>query len=487
VSDRLRYDGPMRRSLSVFAVVVATMFWMGCGPSTTKADDDDDGVIDAPGGPDALAGDASALDGPDVDAATDAPTDAHEDDAAICADLTCTTPVNDNCGAVEVCNNGTDDNCNELVDEGCLCQQGAVQQCFRGRPGRRNIGSCVDGMQTCTGSGEFTEWGPCVGGIAPGAEACDSQDNNCNGCVDDDPSCCVVELACPGPGDLPDGAPFQNYIIDGTRFFGGMVQSWAWDVTGGPCDQLFATTTSPVTQSFTLTGAATSMLTLRPTLSGDYTVHVRIVAVGGMVYECTFIVHIAGPGLRVELCSDRSADTDIDLHVHRAANTNNWFTGADCYFSNCAASGTISWGYANSPVAECSGGPQGTVWQALGYCRNPRLDIDSIHDNGVPENINLDNPSDGQSFRAMVHYWGGSGVAHPMVNVYCGGFLRGSYGAAPDVVPNFDTPSSSNGDIWRVVDVTVQVAAGVTTGCALAPLHPPNMTTGYWVNNVRTY
>ena len=473
----------MRRCFTTIMLLLATLLWIGCGP-TPRDDDDDDGD----GGTELDAGDldAAVLDAADIDA-MESPPDAAELDAEICGDLTCTTPVNDNCGPAEICNNGMDDNCNQQVDEGCLCSPGAVQQCFRGQPGRRNVGSCVDGQQTCQGSGEFTQWGPCTGGIAPGNEACDSQDNNCNGCVDDDPSCCVVELACPGPGDLPDGAPFVPYVIDGTAFFGGAVQSWSWTVSGGPCDRLFLTTTTPVVQSFTLSGQNTSMLTLRPTLSGDYTVTVRITAVGGMVYECTFIVHIAGPGFRVEMCSDRTADTDIDTHVHRSGTTTNWFTGDDCYFSNCAAGGSINWGYANSPIAECSGGPQGAAWALLGYCRNPRLDIDSIRNNGVPENINIDNPSNGQTFRVMIHYWGGSGNAHPMVNVYCGGFLRGTYGAAPDIVPNFDTPNPSTGDIWRVVDATVAVTAGMTTGCTLTPLHPPSTTTGYWVNNDRTY
>ena len=484
----------MRTRLSWFVILITAVAWVGCS-SPSPSDDDDDDDVDAR--PDGMSTDGP-VDGPDIDAEIDAPIDAMETDARICDDLTCTTPVDDGCTTTEVCNNGSDDNCNGQVDEGCLCTPGAVQACHRGQPGRRHVGACVDGMQTCTGSGEFTMWGPCTGGISPGAEACDSQDNNCNGCVDDDPSCCIVELACPGPGDLPDGQPFQNYVIDGTQFFSGTVQSWSWDVTGGPCDQLLLTTTSPVVQSFTISGQTTSMLTLRPTLSGDYTVHVRITAVGGTVYECTFIVHIAGPGLRIEQCSDRTAQTDIDLHLHRPGTTTQWATlpsGAtnpdDCHFRNCKSSASSAtapnWGYPNSPLSECVGGPEGATWMTLGYCRNPRLDIDSINDNGVPENINVDIPQNNGTYRVMVHYWGGTGASHPLVNVYCGGNLRGTYGAAPDVVPNFDSSGSTTGDVWRVVDATPTVVAGVTTDCVLTPLHPPSMTTGYWVTNTWTY
>jgi hypothetical protein len=338
-------------SLALISVALALV--AGCGPSNNGGGD-----VDAPSGdPDADTTDVDAnvstIDAPDVPIdAPDLPIDAPLPlDAEICGDLTCNNPVNDGCVAAEVCDNGADDNCNGEVDENCLCTAGAVQQCFRGPPGRRNVGACVDGMQTCQGTGEFREWGPCVGGIAPGtSEACDSLDNNCNGCVDDSPLCCVVELACPAPGSLPDGAPFENYVIDGTQFYGGAVATWQWDVTGGPCDRLFTTTTSPVVQTFTLTGANGPTLTLRPTLSGDYTVHVRITTPDGTVYECTFIVHIAGPGLRVEMCSNRTSSTDIDLHVHRPAPPRRGsrrcrrrhrelsaINNDDCYYRNCKA------------------------------------------------------------------------------------------------------------------------------------------------------
>jgi hypothetical protein len=134
-------------------------------------------------------------------------------------------------------------------------------------------------------------------------------------------------------------------------------------------------------------------------------------------------------------------------------------------------------GLRGQPPAECAGGPEGP-WQTLGYCRNPRLDIDSISDNGVPENINVDVPGNGETFRVMTHYYSGTGVVRPMVNIYCGGVLRGSYGAPGNQLTNFDTSGSSTGDIWRVVDATMQVVGGVTTGCTLTPLHPPSQSTG---------
>jgi len=454
-----------------------------CGPKVGADDDigDDDQVPDI---------DAAS---PSIDARSMMPDsgiaypDAPPYDGGNCSDWQCDNPVVDGCGGPDTCNNGFDEDCDGNVDEGCTCQSGAVQSCFRGPPGRRNVGACVDGQQTCQGTGEFAHWGPCTGGITPQSDACDSQDNDCNGCADDNPACCTVNLTCPGPGDLPEGTPFVDYVIDGTQFFGGTAQSWTWTVTGGPCDQLFVSIGQQ--PSYTLTGANTSTLTLHPKLSGDYTVHLVIVGSDGTTYECTFIVHIGGPGLRVELCWDTAGSTDIDLHVHRPGTSTRWFAlpaggtnNDDCFYSNCKLGGTINWGYASTPVAQCD--PAGQLgW--TGFCRNPRLDVDNISLQSRPENMNVDVPENGQNYRVMVHYYGGTSVAtHPLVNVYCGGHLKATYGAAPDQLANFNTPGYYNaGLMWRVVDVSPIMTGSDTTDCTLTPLHPPGQPTGYWMTN----
>jgi len=472
-----------------------------CGPSVQPGNYGDGG-----GGFEEIDAERDRPDDPDarpwteLDAGNAYPDAEGYPDGGVCDDWACTTPVTDGCGTTDVCGNGADEDCDGHPDDGCACTPGAVQECFLGPPGRRGVGSCVDGHQTCTGSGEFTQWGACTGGIRPGAEQCDGQDNDCNGCDDDNPSCCMVELACPGPGDMPDGVPYANYVIPGAGFFSGNVASWLWTVTGGPCDVLFQTTTTPLRQSFTLTGATTSTLTFRPTLSGDYTIRVVITATDGTVYECTFIVHIGGPGLRVELCSDRSANTDLDLHVHKPGTTTPWFSTTptgftnnpdDCFYSTCTAGdgGAANWGLATSPLANCSGGPEGPTWTALGYCRNPRLDVDSVYQNGRPENTNIDNPLNGALYRVMVAYFGGSGAVRPLVNIYCGGFLRASYGLGPDFATMTTSGGYGGGQMWRVVDAAPVVdGTGATTDCNLTALHPPATTTGYWItNNDRSY
>jgi hypothetical protein len=436
---------------------------------------------------------------------------------------TCANPIpaNAGCKAAEDCGsdgsgNGLDDDCNGMVDETCACRPGAVEKCFLGPPGRRNVGGCTDGNATCVGS-EFGSWGPCMGSIGPQSEKCDKLDNDCNGCADDG-LCCAAAIDCPAPGDprIAPKPPYTDVALKGELFFPGAATSWSWKIAGGPCDQLFYATTAAHNQSFTLTGPTAKDATAHFTLSGDYTVTLTVVGADGQTYTCTWVQHIIGPGVRVELCWDNSdSDDDVDLHVHKSGTTTNWFTtgGAssttdnsdDCFYSNCKATdystpanamSAAQWGYTNSPIAECIGSPEGGTWNTgLMACHNPRLDIDNTGGRpGTPENINVDNAKNGESFRAAVHYYSNSGttsVEHPLVNIYCGGNLKASFGKAPNTLAGFDTGKAYNkGSMWRVADVKAIVdATGNTTDCTVTALHPPSTTMGYWLttNGDMTY
>lgn len=389
----------------------------------------------------------------------------------------CPSPVPQGCVGAETCNNGLDDNCDGQVDENCACAIGDVQPCFAGPPGRADVGACVRGTQNCIGGGEFGSWGACENGMWPRAEVCDDLDNDCNGCADDG-LCCEPFISCPDPSKIPDGQPFTTYQLDGTQYFSDTVDSWSWTVEGGGCDALLG-------NSFTLNGADTATPTIDFTLSGDYTVTMTVDTQWG-VFSCSFIIHVMQLGMRVELCWEGTGTRDLDLHLLREDLNATWCDNAfDCYFATCKAQPSsgilLDWGYANTPLSSCEGGPEGSLWQSIGGCRNPRLDIDNVNKTGVPENINVDNPNHGDIFRVMVHHYHGSGEPHPLVNVYCDGYRVATYGQAPSLVTGFDLGGSGcNGHTWRVADILTSVQGGVTT-CTVNALHPPGQTSGYHI------
>ncbi len=439
---------------------------VACGSGIHHLDGEDAG----PGGG---GGDASAPDAAGLDAGLDAAPD-----AAVIGPDGCRLD------GMDICGNGLDDDCDGTIDEGCPCNPGDVQDCFNGKPDQQHVGACTDGKQTCAAGATTGQWGPCTGGIDPSPEICDGLDNDCNGLVDDGLTCTNM-LACPAPGTLPDAQPFEQYTIDGTQFFPGAVTTWAWTMTGGPCDQLFASESKPT--SFVLTGIDQPQLVFQPTQAGDYTVTVTISAADGNTYICNFVIHVAGTGLRVELCWDTSGADDIDLHVHEPGTTTDWFSATDdCNYTNCkGSSGTrVDWGFAASVIDVCENGPEGADWQAIGSCNNPRLDIDNIDIEGRPEDTNIDDPPDGATFRVMANYYGGGGTTQPMTNIYCQGALVASFGAGADVVTGFDTAGADGGgSMWRVADITTHVSATSVTTCDIAALHPAGTTTGYDVRN----
>ncbi len=374
----------------------------------------------------------------------------------------CLQPKDDGCGTAESCGvdgtdfvagpgNDVDDDCNGLVDEGCDCAPGASKACFAGPPGRRHVGVCADGTQTCEASSrddggpDVAHWGPCEGGITPsdneGALA-DRADNDCNGCTDEG-LCEEPSLSCPNADDqrIPGGEPFREYTLDAFEFYPGGASSRKWTVEGGPCDAVLGQ------PSFTLTDARgtesadgftieSTIAKFTPILSGDYRATLELeLAPGDPPHSCSFLIHIAESGLRVELCWDTTGQSDLDLHLHRES-SEDWFSADDCYYENCRDA-DVGWGY---PATECAEGPQ---------CPNPRLDLDNVGTPGKPENINLDNPHEGDKFRVMVAYYSGNVVSHPMINLYCDGSRLATYGAIPDQVPDF-----VDEDLWRVADIT---------------------------------
>jgi hypothetical protein len=248
-------------------------------------------------------------------------------------------------------------------------------------------------------------------------------------------------------------------------------------------------------------GGSSETATFTPKLSGDYTVTLTVTPESGPPFTCSWIVHIVGPGLRIEMCYPESTTQDLDLYVKQPGHHTPWFTDLtqfstaldQCSWANCEASlrGTAvmppqtveraDWGYPSSPLALCENDLQGQVWRSLGYCASPRLDIDNNLSEaiGVPENINVDAPRDDETFRIMVANFSGTD-AHPLINVYCDGRRVATIGAPPDQLATFAglPGASAIGALWRAADVTTHVSGSATT-CTVDVLHPPGTSTGF--------
>jgi hypothetical protein len=85
----------------------------------------------------------------------------------------------------ESCNN-LDDNCNGLVDEN------VTQGCYTGPAATDQVGECSRGTRTCTQGA----WGGCVGQQLPVNEVCDGLDNDCDGDTDEDAGGQPLTRAC---------------------------------------------------------------------------------------------------------------------------------------------------------------------------------------------------------------------------------------------------------------------------------------------------
>lgn len=343
----------------------------------------------------------------------------------------------------------------------------------------------------------------------------------------------------PAPTSIPvlDGA---QWITDAAAR--GRATGWAWSVIGGDCDNVLPHPTFAIygganstnaqrlgsrtglvfdtASSKYVVQASSPLIGLRATnaaaqifpafgLSGDYVVQGEF-TLDGTTYSCTQKVQVRAPGVRAELCWDTTGGVDIDLHLARlqgnTCSTNGWNqectnsngSNQDCYYlpgSGCVSASTNPprWGYPDSASTACLGWSSKRLAGGRQQCTNPRLDRDNIScDRNEtdptanrfcgPENINLDNPNDAESFTVGVNHYAGNTASHPHVNVYCNGARVLSAGFNPATgqtqFPLLDTPGNEAGDFWTVATVFTHVTGGALSSCDITtiPSRVPDTT-----------
>ena len=396
---------------------------------------------------------------------------------------------------------GLDNDCDGKVDEGCGCKPGETQPCFAGKPNQRNVGTCRDGVQSCVPDayGNWV-WGACEGGISPKQDVCDLADNDCNGCIDDG-LCCNPPINC--AYDIGTAQPFTYKTINGNEIYDtshlfndAATATWTWTLTKGPCDLVLGTTNFFVkgatteaglagegTKTTTVSGTGLSWFKVKFLLSGSYKLKLKVTRTNGEVYECEWILRVVSNGLRVELCWDTANYIDVDLHLGKNGKTSDWMNASECYWGNCDATGSHNfeytgtdpdWGYGSTMNYDANG--------TLKSMPNPRLDLDNRGEGLTPENINLDNPNNGDIFRVLVHHYSPGSVCvdqglifcweyeyfttHPVVNVYCGGSLKATYGTAESGTQLLDFEDEY--DSWKVVEIK-WVGDVTSDACELTP------------------
>jgi hypothetical protein len=85
--------------------------------------------------------------------------------------------------AAETCND-LDDDCDGVIDDGCLCRRGDTRACYDGPLAAAGVGICKAGTEVCVVAAGVASFGPCTGEVLPGVESCNGIDDDCDGRVD---------------------------------------------------------------------------------------------------------------------------------------------------------------------------------------------------------------------------------------------------------------------------------------------------------------
>jgi N-acetylneuraminic acid mutarotase len=136
--------------------------------------------------------------------------------------------------AAERCALPGDEDCDGTA---CVCRPGETQRCgYAGPGGTENVGACRASFKTCNDSG--TAWSTCTGEVTPERESCATPlDDDCDGQVNEDPSCVCTPFARQGCYSGPEGTRGVGLCQAGSQQCNASGTAWGectGDVTPQP-------------------------------------------------------------------------------------------------------------------------------------------------------------------------------------------------------------------------------------------------------------
>jgi hypothetical protein len=190
-----------------------------------------------------------------------------------------TCSIQPSASGLDTCAPGNDDNCNGIVNQGCLCIEGTTRTC----------GPCNDGAQTCT-NGKSGTYGACTGGTQQTVYYRDADGDGYGGTT--------TILAC---GGAPTGyVALGGDCCDSDSAVNPGVPATAWFTTASKCGTFDYDCDGIATQEFPTVATACAHSGTLFCTDGGWTTAVQGCGVTGDWSDCQRIVTDLGTAIRID-------------------------------------------------------------------------------------------------------------------------------------------------------------------------------------------